>query len=80
MACGCPVVSSNTGAIPELTQGAALLADPFDVQAQAGNILKLLQSRDCSDSYRQRGLERAREFSWEKAAEQTLRIFSRVSG
>lgn len=80
MACGCPVVSSNTGAIPELTQGAALLADPFDAQAHADNILKLLQSRDIYDSYRQKGLERAKEFSWEKAAAQTLEIFSTIAG
>ena len=79
MACGCPVVSSNTGAIPELTQGAALLADPYDEQSQAANILKLLQSQEYSEFFRQKGLERAREFSWEKAARQTLRIFSRFS-
>lgn len=77
MACGCPVVSSNTGAIPELTEGAALLADPFDVEAQAKNLLTLLQSSAVRESYREKGLERAKDFSWDKAARHTLEIFSR---
>ena len=77
MACGCPVVSSSTGAIPELTNGAALLADPFDVEAQAKNLLTVLQSSERRENYRNKGLERAKEFSWDKAARATLDIFAR---
>ncbi len=77
MACGCPVVSSNTGAIPELTKGAALLADPFDAETMAGNCLQILQSAEREQECREKGLERASHFSWDKAALETLDIFSR---
>jgi glycosyltransferase involved in cell wall biosynthesis len=79
MACGCPVVSSNTGAIPELTKGAALLADPFDVEAQSGNLLSVLESSEIKENLREKGIVRARDFSWDRAARQTLDIFSRFT-
>ncbi len=79
MACGCPVASSSTGAIPELTKGAALLADPFDAEALSKNCLKILQSSESAKACREKGLERATHFSWDKAALQTLEIFSRFS-
>ena len=79
MAYGCPVVSSDTGAIPELTDGAALLADPFSVDDQTENLLAVLEAPAVRDQYCEKGLERAKDFSWDKAARQTLEIFSRFN-
>lgn len=79
MSCGCPVVSSNTGAIPELTNGTALLSDPFDHKLLHNNLWKLLLSNSVAERHRKWGLERAKAFSWSKAAQQTLEIFRRVS-
>lgn len=78
MSCGCPVVSSNTGAIPELTKGTALLSDPFDDKLLPENLLKILLSDSLAERYRRLGLEKANDFSWTKAAQQTLAIFRRV--
>ncbi len=78
MSCGCPVVASNTGAIPELTKSAALLSDPFDHQALSENLLQVLLSNSLAEQYRRLGLEKANDFSWSRAAEQTLEIFRRV--
>jgi len=79
MACGCPVVSSTTGAIPELTKGAAMLADPFDAGKMAENCLQILQSPERAKECREKGLERATHFSWDKAALETIEIFTRFS-
>ena len=79
MACGCPVVSSDTGAIPELTDGAALLADPFNVEGQTENLLAVLEASAVREQYSEKGIERAKDFSWDKAARQTLKIFSRFN-
>jgi glycosyltransferase involved in cell wall biosynthesis len=79
MSCGCPVVSSSSGAISELTNNSALLSDPFDHQSFANNLLQILLS-DCLGEYlRAKGLKRAKNFSWSKAAQQTLEVFRQVS-
>lgn len=78
MSCGCPVVASNAGAIPELTKNAALLSDPFDDNALAEHLLHILLSESSDSRYRKLGLERAQHFSWLKAAQQTINIFQTV--
>jgi glycosyltransferase involved in cell wall biosynthesis len=80
MACGCPVVSSNTGAIPELADGCALLAAPFDSEAMAANLARLLAEPSLAKELRDKGLERAKQFSWSEAARRTLEIFRKVHG
>jgi glycosyltransferase involved in cell wall biosynthesis len=75
MACGCPIVSSNTGAIPELTKDAALLSEPFDFQNVADKVLRILLNDSISKEYKNKGLERAKSFSWSIAADKTLSLF-----
>jgi len=78
MACGCPVVASDTGAIPELTNGAALLAPPMDYSAMAGHLDSILSDLDFAADVRRKGIARAKDFSWEKAARETLDILEAV--
>jgi glycosyltransferase involved in cell wall biosynthesis len=78
MACGCPVVASNTGAMPELAGDAALLVDPLDDKAITGHVLKIVGADDIAKHYRKAGLNRASEFSWNKTASQTLQILEQV--
>lgn len=79
MSCGCPIVASNTGAIPDLCEDAALLSDPMEPYAFGENVLRVLQSEETRDRLTRRGLEKAKSFSWVKAAEQTLDVFSRIA-
>ncbi len=67
MASGTPVVTSAGGATEEVAGGAAVLVDPTDVDAIAGGIADALQHRD---ELVGRGLERARAFTWERAADE----------
>ena len=78
MACGCPVVASNTGAIPEITDGAAFLADTFDADAMAQGIDKLTNEPDFRQALVEKGLHRAGQFTWEKTAAETLETLEQV--
>jgi glycosyltransferase involved in cell wall biosynthesis len=77
MACACPVVTSNTSAMPETAAGAALLADPHDPAALASAIVEVTGT--ASDTLRARGLERAQQFSWGATAAATLDVYREVA-
>lgn len=73
MACGCPVITSRVSSLPEVAGDAALLVDPESSDDIAGAIGALMNDDLCA-SLRGRGLERARLFRWEEAAEKTWRV------
>ena len=72
MACGCPVVTSNTTAMPETAGGAAVLADPADPASIARAIAEAAAGRD---RLREAGLKRAAEFTWAATAASTLDVY-----
>jgi glycosyltransferase involved in cell wall biosynthesis len=72
MACGTPVVTSATGATAELAGRAGVLVDPLDVESIAGGIRAALERRD---ELRSAGLERAKPFTWEAAADATIEVY-----
>lgn len=80
MACGTPVVCSNTAALPEVTGDAALLVDPHDESALAAAMQRVLDDAALRSSLRDRGLERARLFSWERCARETLAAYDEIVG
>jgi glycosyltransferase involved in cell wall biosynthesis len=69
MACGVPVVCSNRGALPEVTNGAALLVDPEDHTGMASAVEKVLTDQGLRDELRKCGHNRAAYFSWKSTAE-----------
>lgn len=74
MACGTPVITSNVTSLPEVAGEAAVLVDPFDVEAMAEAIVRVVEDNILHDQLRQKGLERARQFTWERAAEETWQV------
>ncbi len=76
LACGAPVVTSNTSSLPEVAGEAALLVDPNSVEALARGMRDVLDSRTLRDDLRARGPKQAAKFSWEKAARETLTIYT----
>jgi glycosyltransferase involved in cell wall biosynthesis len=77
MACGAPVVTSRTGAAPEVAGGAAILVDPFDV----GDIEAGLEQATIAEEglrLRELGYRRARQFDWRIAAEATIEAYRRA--
>ncbi len=80
MACGAPVVTSNTSSLPEVAGDAALLVDPYDVQAIAAAMRRVLEDPALAEELRQKGLTRAKLFTWEKTARQTIAVYEKVLG
>jgi glycosyltransferase involved in cell wall biosynthesis len=78
MACGCPVVASQTGACPEVTGGAALLADPYDAADFAAKMTLVLSDEKLSQALREKGLQRAAHFTWDESARLVLERLSQV--
>lgn len=76
--CGCPVVTSNTSSLPEIAGGAALLCDPDSAESISVAIARLLESSQLRDELRSKGLTRAEEFSWDKAAVEASAVFEKV--
>jgi glycosyltransferase involved in cell wall biosynthesis len=72
MACGCPVITSNAPACPEVVADAALVVDPDDVDGLAAAMLRLIRESGLRQFLRERGLARARDFSWEDSARRLL--------
>jgi glycosyltransferase involved in cell wall biosynthesis len=78
MACGTPVVTSNVSSLPEVAGDAALMVTPGDVDGLRQALARLLTDVRLRDDLRQRGLARAREFSWESTAAGHLALYRRV--
>jgi glycosyltransferase involved in cell wall biosynthesis len=74
-ACGVPVVTSNTTSLPEVAGNAALLVNPEDPQSIAEAVKKTMENPRLRRQLVQRGLKRAKMFTWEKTAKKTLTIY-----
>ena len=79
MACGCPVIAANTGAIPEITGGAATLFDPNDPEELSRAIVEVTCEPNVRRGLVERGLARSREFTWERAALETLKVLRELA-
>jgi glycosyltransferase involved in cell wall biosynthesis len=78
MACGCPVVTSDCSAMPEVAGGAALLADPYDPGSIAAALSRVLQDPALAAELRQLGLARAAELEWGAFAAANLALYRTV--
>ncbi len=75
MACGTPVVTSNVSSLPEVTGGAALLVDPLDQGSIESALLTITQDQSLRKRLREQGIEQAKKFTWQAAAEKTLQLY-----
>ena len=79
MACGTPVVSSNAASLPEVVGDAAILVDPYAVDAMAAAMARVLEDPELAHRMRVKGLERASLFTWEQTALETIEVYKSVS-
>jgi glycosyltransferase involved in cell wall biosynthesis len=75
MACGTPVITSNTSALPEVAGDAGILVNPQDSQAIADAVSLLYVDNTYYQELAQKGLERAKLFTWEKSAEKIAQVY-----
>jgi glycosyltransferase involved in cell wall biosynthesis len=78
MACGTPVICSNTSSLPEVAGEAALQIAPKDVPAWAQALEQLGSNIPLRASLRERGLKQAARFTWENTARQTYTLYQEV--
>lgn len=78
MNCGTPVISSNLTSIPEVVGDAGMLINPYDEKELPMALLTLLNSHTLQMEYIKKGLERAKSFSWENTAKNTLAVYKKV--
>jgi glycosyltransferase involved in cell wall biosynthesis len=78
MASGTPVVVSNVSSLPEVVGDAAVLVDPHDIDSIVDGLRLVLTNPSRADEMRRKGLERAREFSWEQSIARTLEVYRRI--
>jgi len=75
MACGTPVITSNTSSLPEVVGDAGIMVSPTDTTALAEAMQRILTSADVRADLRTRGLKRAQQFSWTQTAIKTLEAY-----
>jgi glycosyltransferase involved in cell wall biosynthesis len=80
MAVGTPVVCSDTSSLPEVAGDAAILFSPHDQDALANAIEKVMQNPSLAEQLRRKGFVQARQFTWQRTAEQTIAIYREVAG
>jgi glycosyltransferase involved in cell wall biosynthesis len=78
MACGAPVVTSNTSSMPEVVGDAAVLIDPHNTTQIANAILQVLENEHLCVKLRQKGYTRAQQFTWAKSASKMLSVYTRL--
>lgn len=76
MACGTPVVCSNASSLPEVVGDAAMLVDPYDVDAWSEAMARVLSGEALRSELRRKGLARAAQFTWERTARATLAVYA----
>ena len=79
MAVGTPVVCSDTSSLPEVAGDAAIFFPPHDHYALARAMEDLLRNPSIAEQLRRKGFEQARQFTWQRAAEQTIGIYREVA-
>jgi glycosyltransferase involved in cell wall biosynthesis len=80
MACGTPVISSNTSSMPEVIGNAGILISPKDERLWARNIIKVLKDKGLAKNMSGWGLRQAKKFTWEATAKKTVEVYEKVAG
>ena len=79
MACGTPVITSNTTSLPEVVGDAGIMIDPADINKLSQEIYSVLTDKDLQKDMSKKGLKRASMFNWDKSASKTLEIYEKMN-
>lgn len=75
MACGTPVLASNTASLPEVVGDAGILVDPFSIESIQQGMKLLLENKMVREELSKKGLERARQFTWANSLQGLQKVF-----
>lgn len=78
MQCGCPVITTKGGSIPEVGGQAVFYADPYETDSIASGITKVISDKSLQEKLSESGMKQAAKFSWEKTVAQTMGIYESI--
>ncbi len=78
MACGAPVITSNTSALPEVAQDAALFVNPYNIDALADALTRLTNDGSLQEELRQKGYKRVEHYTWARSAQRMLAVYQKL--
>jgi glycosyltransferase involved in cell wall biosynthesis len=78
MACGLPVVTSNTSSLSEICGEAAVMVDPYSINSIAEGIEKVIKDKKIREELIKKGFEQAKKFTWEKTVKETVAVYKKV--
>lgn len=78
MACGVPVITSNITSLPEVVKDAGYLIDPFSAEEICNAMIKIMNDSKNREQLKQRGIERAKEFTWGKSAKLLREVYKKM--
>ncbi len=78
MACGAPVITSNTSSMPEVAGSAASIVDPYKPEEITGAIIRIVSDKETRDSMIEKGYFQAAKFSWKAMAENVLEVYEHL--
>ena len=78
MSCGCPVITSNGGSLPEVAGDGAQIFPPMDVTGMASALTRLFTSDESLAQWRAASLSQAAQFSWERTARETISVYRKA--
>jgi len=74
--CGCPVITSNMGAMKEVAGDAATLVDPYEIEDVAEKISQLVGDESLREHFKIVGMKRAQSFTWDQAVTDTVKVYN----
>jgi glycosyltransferase involved in cell wall biosynthesis len=80
MACGAPIITGPGSALPEVAGDAAIYVDTHDPEQLGMEIERLVSDRALQEELRNKGFDRVKQFTWERAAQETLNLYGEVLG
>lgn len=78
MACGVPVLTSNTSSLAEVTGEAAYQVDPYDLERMSDAMVELYHDRNLRNDFIQKGFEQVKKYSWERAVGILRQVYARL--
>lgn len=80
MGCGCPVITSKEGSIPEIIGEACKYVDAYDIDSIASGISEVFNNESLQQKLSKKGLAQSKKFTWEKTGRETMNVYQKVTG
>jgi glycosyltransferase involved in cell wall biosynthesis len=78
MACGVPIITSNTSSLPEVVGNAGIMVDPNDIESLSDVMHRVLKDKELRHRMSRDGLKRSKMFTWEKTVNEILKTYNEI--